>query len=319
MPIKKHQVDSSEILVFNGYTASQDGYLLVQNATDDGVEFVENTPAAVGVLTGVNLLHKLDATAAPATSNDTTEGYAVGSKWVDVTNDNAYLCVDATEDAAVWLKLNVTDGVDLLHKLDATAAPAAGDDSADGYSVGSKWIDVTNDNAYICVDASEAAAVWLKLNVKTGVDLLHKLDATAAPTSGDDSADGYSVGSKWVDVTNDNSYLCVDATEAAAVWNQIDGAAGSTPNEEVWSSPGTDTLGDIIVLKGAALSATPRGGGTANTPSGYDLKVFCNGVKMNYHASPPTSTEEYYYDSVNNEIDVYASGGVDRYDIVYTS
>jgi hypothetical protein len=49
----------------------------------------------------------------------------------------------------------------ILHNYAATAAPGAGDDSADGYSVGSVWIDVTNDDAYICVDATATAAVWL--------------------------------------------------------------------------------------------------------------------------------------------------------------
>ena len=42
-----------------------------------------------------------------------------------------------------------------------TAAPTAGDDNADGYRVGSLWIDVTNDEAYRCVDDSTGAAVWI--------------------------------------------------------------------------------------------------------------------------------------------------------------
>ena len=44
--------------------------------------------------------------------------------------------------------------------------------------------------------------------------------ATTAPTVGDDSGDGYSVGSVWVNVTTDTGYLCVDATLGAAVWKQ---------------------------------------------------------------------------------------------------
>jgi len=49
-----------------------------------------------------------------------------------------------------------------LSNLAATAAPAVGDDSADGYSVGSSWFDTTNDDAYVCLDASAGAAVWKK-------------------------------------------------------------------------------------------------------------------------------------------------------------
>lgn len=42
--------------------------------------------------------------------------------------------------------------------------------------------------------------------------------ATAAPTVNDDSDDGYSVGSVWIDVTNDEAYRLLDATVGAAVW-----------------------------------------------------------------------------------------------------
>ena len=48
---------------------------------------------------------KTDATAAPAVTNDTTEGYAVNSLWIDITNDKAYICVDATDGAAVWIEI----------------------------------------------------------------------------------------------------------------------------------------------------------------------------------------------------------------------
>lgn len=53
---------------------------------------------------GASVLNKYDATTAPSTSNDTTEGYSVGSVWVDVTADERYVCLDASEGAAVWAK-----------------------------------------------------------------------------------------------------------------------------------------------------------------------------------------------------------------------
>jgi hypothetical protein len=45
------------------------------------------------------------ATAAPTVSNDTSQGYSVGSTWVNMaTNpDTIYVCTDATKGAAVWL------------------------------------------------------------------------------------------------------------------------------------------------------------------------------------------------------------------------
>jgi len=52
-------------------------------------------------------LDKLDATAAPTVDDDTTEGYSVRSIWADVTNNKAYLLLDATEGAAVWKEITV--------------------------------------------------------------------------------------------------------------------------------------------------------------------------------------------------------------------
>ena len=49
---------------------------------------------------------------------------------------------------------------------------------------------------------------------------------TAAPTTGDDANDGYSVGSLWYDTTNDKAYICLDTTVGAAVWKEI--TAGSS-------------------------------------------------------------------------------------------
>lgn len=48
--------------------------------------------------------------------------------------------------------------------LSASAAPGASDDSSAGYSIGSTWIDTSNDDIYMAVDVSVGAAVWLQLN-----------------------------------------------------------------------------------------------------------------------------------------------------------
>ena len=50
--------------------------------------------------------------------------------------------------------------------------------------------------------------------------ILHKIDATADPTTGDDSGDGYAVGSIWVNTTSDDVFICQDATLTAAVWER---------------------------------------------------------------------------------------------------
>ncbi|RLB76220.1 MAG: hypothetical protein DRH24_18265, partial [Deltaproteobacteria bacterium] len=56
--------------------------------------------------------HNLSAAAAPTVNDDSTAGYAVDSRWLDTTNDKAYICVDATAGAAVWLDLTGAGGYD---------------------------------------------------------------------------------------------------------------------------------------------------------------------------------------------------------------
>lgn len=72
-----------------------------------------------------------------------------------------------------------------------------------------------------------AIAVGAAVNAATVNNPLTQLDnaigknnfvATAAPGVGDDSDDGYTVGSRWLDTTNDRSYVLIDATVGAAVW-----------------------------------------------------------------------------------------------------
>ena len=81
-----------------------------------------------------------------------------------------------------------------------------------------------------------------------GSGALNKYDATTAPTVNDDTGDGYSVGSIWVDVTGDDAYICVDASSGAAVWNPFD--AGGAPGP-------------------ATIS-----GGTESSSGGYDFCLF---------------------------------------------
>ena len=49
-----------------------------------------------------------------------------------------------------------------LNNYAAAAAPGVGDDAADGYGVGSNWYDTTLTDAWVCLDATLAAAVWKK-------------------------------------------------------------------------------------------------------------------------------------------------------------
>lgn len=79
---------------------------------------------------------------------------------------------------------------------------------------------------------------------------------TAAPGTGDDSADGYQPGSLAVDVTNDRAYICLDATGSAAIWRPVNNVVvqvvHATDNGTSHSSTSYSNM------NGASVSITPR-------------------------------------------------------------
>jgi len=142
-------------------------------------KFVTGTPSASGYIPAWNSDFDLVDTAATAANlstlvgggdADALHGHATLASLTGVeeltnktltspkVNENVVLTNTAT-------KLNTVS----LNKLNATAAPAVTDDSGDGYSPGSIWVDVTNDKSYICQDATSTAAVWTDITA-TGVD-----------------------------------------------------------------------------------------------------------------------------------------------------
>jgi len=52
----------------------------------------------------------LAATVDPGNDNDVDEGYAVGSLWNNTTSDQAFICTDATDGAAVWRQVGGSGG-----------------------------------------------------------------------------------------------------------------------------------------------------------------------------------------------------------------
>lgn len=60
----------------------------------------------------------------------------------------------------------------------------------------------------------------------------NKRDATSAPTSSDDEQNGWLVGSRWWDTTNDKEYVCMDKTKGAAVWVETTASAGTQLTQE---------------------------------------------------------------------------------------
>lgn len=107
--------------------------------------------------------------------------------------------------------------------------------------------------------------------------------------------------------------------------NTFDDAATARTNLDVYSKSEVDTRveGHEQVYDGSASGSIDihvdyvvYGSGTLDTPSGYHLLVFRDGIKMT-HAITPSASNEYWYNSTTNEIRVVGDGSSHRWEIWY--
>ena len=166
----------------SAYTGSG-GKTLIVNGSEDGLVF-ETAPK-----------NNYSAVTDPGATDDSDDGYEVGSRWINTDTDEAFICVDATVGSAIWVQttsegtvefigltdtpssytgqasdsLQVNSAEDALilikNNFSASSAPGVNDDDSAGYSVSSRWVDLSADKEYVCLDASTGAAVWLETTV----------------------------------------------------------------------------------------------------------------------------------------------------------
>lgn len=148
-----------------------------------------------------------------------------------------------------------------LHNFAATVAPTANEDSGDGYSVGSIWIDVTGDEAYVCVDATAAAAVWQDLSGISDI-----LEDTTPQLGADLDANAFDI--LFDDLTgirdsSDNETLIFGLTASAVNYAKLSNAA--TGNGPIFESEGETNV---------PLTIRPKGTGGLNIAESGDYLGF---------------------------------------------
>jgi hypothetical protein len=111
------------------------------------------------------------------------EGIGATGSDANVTNANVNLAI-SDDPAATRSALEIP-----INNFTAPGAPTANDDETEGYSQGSKWYG--GGEAYLCVDPTEGAAVWVKTTLTADElgDAAFKGTGTTAGTvaAGDDS------------------------------------------------------------------------------------------------------------------------------------
>lgn len=213
--IQSQSVTDTNAVKFNLLTDSS-VTSTVQFSGGNNITITQSGGNSISIAGGAK--NKLNATTDPAKTDDSSGGYSTGSIWVNTTGGKAWICITATADDADWNQIDVS-GSGTKNNLSATTDPGVGNDSADGYAVGSFWINTTGGKSWICVSATAGEADWNQIDATTPKN---KLNATTDPGVGDDTDDGYSTGSIWINTTTPKAWICISAASGAADWNQID-------------------------------------------------------------------------------------------------
>lgn len=153
-----------------------------------------------------------------------------------------------------WVNITVQDMKDALgikkNNYAATGAPGVGDDSDDGYAVGSRWIDVSADAVYHCVDATVGAAVWVLGDLQAS-----DLGSAAAASLIDDDSFATATAANIASAESTKAYA--DAAAAAAVAAHDVGAD--------YAALGLDDIGSTIMAENLAGSTKTPGSTIAGT------------------------------------------------------
>jgi hypothetical protein len=122
-------------------------------------------------------------------------------------SDDIQSATSSQKGLATAAQITKLDGIEALADVtDATNVAAAGAVMDSDISAGEGFLRKTGAGVYEGIKSN--------------------LTATAAPGSGNDNTQGYSVGSIWADQTNDKVWTAIDVSTGAAVW--VDQGAGAT-------------------------------------------------------------------------------------------
>lgn len=143
---------------------------------------------------------------------------------------------NALTDGTKWvLLINLENGGNPLNNYTATTDPTVNDDESDGYSFGSIWYNTSAQEAYMCVNPANGAAVWI-LTTLTADDLGSaafqntSAFATAAQGTKADAALPYGLMSD--SIIGRVGFSLKISNNASDATNDIDVASGSCVSDD---------------------------------------------------------------------------------------
>jgi len=177
-------------------------------------------------------------------------GWAKVTGWTEAEMQLLFDALDTSGTGVLaddwWVNANAL----VLNKLDATAAPDADNDVDEGYAPGSIWVDVTNDNFYICVDATDGAAVWSSGGGSGSGTSISQGDTGvyATDTGTDGKVEVKADNETFMEVTADGIAMGIIATDSSLTVHQ----SYDPQNASTWNAGETVDIGDILYYDGTA-------------------------------------------------------------------
>ena len=205
--------------------------------------------------------HNMSATRPPNVDDDINNDYIPGSRWLDTTNTEEWVCARNTPSSAVWKQTTYVEygeygfediddhindtakhheiddaaGIGDTTKLwsaDKTATTFAAQADADHTHEAADVTDLAvaiTTNPTIITNTAHAAmtsgnphmVTKSQIGLANVQNTKNNFSTSRNPTVDDDDTLGYTIGSRWINSSTKNIYACATAVEGAAIWKKV--------------------------------------------------------------------------------------------------
>jgi hypothetical protein len=167
----------------------------------------------------------VESTAVPNPATDDSSLYENGTLWIRTTDDTAYVLVDNTDTAAIWIQLGATPGA---LKDDGTV-PLTADWDAGSWQIRAETFqsDVTTGTApFTVASTTQVTGLNAQYLSNNAASEFNKVDSDTS-SEPDNTIDHLPVGTIFVVTNTDKAFVCVDNAADAAVWTELGAVTGA--------------------------------------------------------------------------------------------